>query len=151
MTRALPKALTIAELKKQLAQQKKKVADLKNSLSNKDATIKQDQGGLSGTINELKNSLTETGTELETAKKAMTTLQAQYDTLLKNSGDVTTIVNERENLQKENEHLTDELNSLREENAFLLRTAVIKWFLAGAAVLLVGWMVGKSSRRKRRY
>jgi len=40
---------------------------------------------------------------------------------------------------------------LRQENERLSRTGMIRWFLAGAVVLLVGWMVGRVSRKKKKY
>jgi len=106
---------------------------------------------LSETVNELKNHLAEKSKELEAAGKKLATLQVQFDDLQNASENVVAIVNARESLQKENDRLSDELNSLREDNSFLLKTFFIKWFLAGAGVLFVGWLIGKSSRRKRRY
>ncbi len=58
---------------------------------------------------------------------------------------------ERQQLQAENARLTAELETLRQggENP-LLRPEMIRWFLAGGAVFLVGWLTGKISRKKSR-
>lgn len=151
LTRNRPKSLTIDDLNKQIARQKQQITELKSSLSGKESAVLSTQGELSSTIEALEKELATSNSALENAQKELADVQEKFDTLEKNSGDVVSIINARESLQKENGQLTDELNSLREENAYLLRTAVIKWFLAGAGVLFVGWMVGKSSRRKRRY
>lgn len=151
LTRNTPKSLLMAKLNKQLAQQKQQIDDLKERLSRKEEAIKQDQGESVEIINDLKKSLAERSQELEAAGKKMAELQEKYDTLNKASENVVAIVTARDNLQLTNDQLTDELNALREDNSFLLKTFFIKWFLAGAGVLLLGWMIGKSSRRKRRY
>jgi len=158
LTRQQPKALKIASLEKQLAREKKQLADIKAALSSSESDIQKNQIELNDTIKQLQQQLTEKEKQLiESSKKVdslrrdLATAEKEFKSLQKDSGDVISIVNERESLKSESARLTDELNSLREENAYLLRTAVIKWFLAGSGVLLIGWMVGKSSRRKRRY
>lgn len=47
--------------------------------------------------------------------------------------------------------LEAELQAQKEETARRYATAMIPWFLAGGGVLLVGWMMGKASRPKRRF
>ncbi len=158
LTKKRPKALVIADLEKQLAREKKALADLKTSMSRSESEIKQDQLDLKNIIKELeqqlaagKKQLAESDKQLEAARKELAAARQQYDALKKDAADVVNIVKQREVLQKENERLTDELNTMREDNVYLLTTFYIKWFLAGAGVMLVGWMIGKSARRKRRY
>lgn len=61
------------------------------------------------------------------------------------------------NLQKERDQLQQEVAKLKEtasEKGLLTNLTDIsqlQWFLAGAAILLLGWFAGKSSRSKRRY
>lgn len=60
-------------------------------------------------------------------------------------------------LQQERDQLRQEVVKLKEtasEKGLLSNLADIsqlQWFLAGAAILLLGWFAGKSSRSKRRY
>jgi SH3 domain protein len=158
LTKTRPKVLVIADLEKQLARQKKAVADLKASMSSSESDLQKGQTELKNSIEELKKQLAEKEKQLAasdkqivTANKDLAAARKDYETLEKNSGDVVKIVQAREALQKENDRLTDELNTIREDNVYLLTTFYIKWFLAGAGVMLIGWMIGKSSRRKRRY
>ena len=158
LTKQRPKALVIADLEKQLAREKKALADLKSSMSSSESEVQQSQATLNNTIKGLEQQLAdaqkqlaESGKQLEASRKELAGAQQQYETLKKDASDVVNIVKQRETLQKENERLTDELNTMREDNVYLLTTFYIKWFLAGAGVMLVGWMIGKSARRKRRY
>jgi hypothetical protein len=60
-------------------------------------------------------------------------------------------------LQQERDQLLQEVAKVKEtarENSLLPNLTDIsqlQWFLAGAAILLLGWFAGKSSRSKRRY
>ncbi len=151
LTRERPKSLIIADLERQLAQQKKVVADIKASLTGKEADIRQANDALKASVEELQAKLADSTKELEAVRRELAEARKDYETLQKDSGDVVSIVKAREALQKENDRLTDELNTMREDNIYLLTTFYIKWFLAGAGVMFVGWLIGKSSRRKRRY
>ena len=158
LTRNRPKSLVIADLEKKLAQQKQAVAEIKASMSSSQSDLQKSQAELKNNLSDLKQQLAEkdqqladSAKQLEAATKKIEAVEKSYQTLQENSGDVVNIVKAREALQKENDRLTDELNTMREDNVYLLTTFYIKWFLAGAGVMFVGWMIGKSSRRKRRY
>jgi SH3 domain protein len=57
---------------------------------------------------------------------------------------------ERKRLQSELGAALEELEKLQKENRTMLSTASVKWFLAGGGTLLVGWIMGKLSRKKKR-
>lgn len=57
---------------------------------------------------------------------------------------------ERKRLQRELDAAQKELSRVQEENRTMLSTVSIKWFLAGGGTLLIGWIMGKLSRRKKR-
>jgi len=44
-----------------------------------------------------------------------------------------------------------ETKRLKKENARLQKTGMIRWFLAGAGVLLIGLIAGRVSRKKKYY
>jgi len=88
---------------------------------------------------------------LENARTELEAVREEYDTLLADSQQVVEITAERDRLQQRNKELTAELEQLEKENAQLLRTGMIRWFLAGGGVFLCGWLIGKVSRKKRRF
>ena len=80
---------------------------------------------------------------------ALARIDHDYQTLQKNAKGVIAITRERDQLRKTNLELTTTVANLEEEFDSLMMFAVIKWFLAGAGVLFVGWIIGKSSGRRR--
>ena len=72
-----------------------------------------------------------------------------YSTLLAQSENVVAIAEERDQLLIDKSKLTSEVTSLRNQNEELSDTRMIKWLLAGGGLLLVGWIIGKISRKKR--
>lgn len=133
----------VAKLREQLAQVEAKRAESSRELNTVQENQKLKEGELAGNIKELNRVLTKTKEELRTAT-------AKYNTLVENSGKVVEITNDRDRLQKSNEKLSAKVRSLTAENDDLLRTGMIKWFLAGGGVLFFGWLIGKASRKKQR-
>ena len=72
-----------------------------------------------------------------------------YSTLLAQSENVVAIAEERDQLLMDRSKLTSEVALLRNQNEELSDTRMIKWLLAGGGLLLVGWIIGKISRKKR--
>ena len=77
------------------------------------------------------------------------TLQ-KHEQFLKQSADSVRIIDENRTLKGENARLSTELARLEEEGNDFLKTAMIKWFLAGAGVLIGGWLIGRSVGGGRR-
>ena len=88
---------------------------------------------------------------LNTTEKELARITEEYQKLQQISSDVLQITRERDQLRQENSTLMGQMQQLQEQSNLYLRTAVIKWFLAGAGVLLAGWILGKISRKKNRY
>lgn len=84
---------------------------------------------------------------LKTAQNANKKNQASLSEQSKN---IQKIVKENEMLQKENSTLSRELERLKENNKKFLKIDMIKWFLAGAGVLLLGWIIGHNIPSKNR-
>ena len=128
ITKEIPKALQIAQLKGANEQLKAENAKTKASLA------------------DLQKQLDKTSDTNEELEK----IRSDYMALQQASDNVVQITNERDQLLQENNDLTARMQQLKEENNLYLRTGVIKWFLAGAGVLVVGWVMGKISRKKKR-
>jgi len=82
--------------------------------------------------------------------KSLKDTQKKYDTLIQQSKDIQSIIEENKAFKTTNEKLTVDLEMFKKKNKTLFKTGMIKWFLAGVATLLVGWILGQSvSSRKR--
>lgn len=135
LTTKLPKSFTIDTLKKRidsLEQKLKKTSDLA-----------QESEELAAEISLLQ-------TQLDTEIKKQKELKQRYDHLAQNSAKLLDIIRERDLLKTKNQQLSIETERLRDDNEHLLTKGIIKWFLAGAGVLMVGWIMGKASRRRSR-
>lgn len=140
VTRTIPKAIQIAQLKKQQATLKKQLQQqqLKVQKTSGVATASQSE------IEQLTNDLKQTRQQLEKVSR-------DYEQLKKRSENVINLTTERDQLREENARITSQLTVLQEENKGFHRSNMIQWFLAGGGVFLVGWLIGKISRKKRGY
>jgi SH3 domain protein len=102
-------------------------------------------------VTELRDKLDASEKEAAETSRELETLKVKYNAFTEASGNVVTIVEERDSLRAENDRLAKVEDSLRSENEELRRREKIWWFLGGAAVFLVGWLTGKASRQKRYY
>ncbi len=119
----MPKTIIIDQLKKENDSLKNKISNL-NLLETDLQTI--DDGSLSNK-------------------------DVKYDDLIKNAGNIQKIIQENQIYQKKNLDLLKKLEQLETKNEEFLKTGMIKWFLAGVGVLLLGWIIGTSvSSRKRK-
>lgn len=94
---------------------------------------------------ELKSALAQTKTKAEgTAQK--------YAKLLKQSASVIKLRKEHTRLKDEFQKQAERLDQLAAESEARRLGSSLKWFLAGAGVLVVGWFMGMAmGRRKRRW
>ncbi len=139
ISRTVPKTTVIAKLKQDVAALEKKLADRHGSVST-----------LSESNAQLEESLIQTRRELEQAQQTLQQIQKAYSELQDKAENVVLIDKERQQLKKEFAQLSEKTQHLEQQNAEVLNTAMIKWFVAGGGVLFVGWVAGKFSRKKRR-
>lgn len=137
----------------QLQRERDRLADKANELQQQGATAtsqsNKTQQELATQLTERQKQVIELKKKLEENQEALTRTNQDYLALQKNSKDVVAITQERDLLRKTNQELTATVTSLEEEVDSLMMFVVLKWFLAGAGVLLVGWIIGKSSGRPR--
>jgi SH3 domain protein len=103
--------------------------------------------------NRLKNKLSKLNLlEAGLKKKADNSLsdnKIKPDTLIENTGNIQKIVQKNKIYQKKNAELSKQLRLLEKDNKDLLKTGMIKWFLSGVGVLLLGWIIGRSVSSKK--
>ncbi|MDY0190976.1 MAG: TIGR04211 family SH3 domain-containing protein [Desulfuromonas sp.] len=98
----------------------------------------------------LRNQLNEANSALTLNEELLNNTKNELNELQIKAENVVLIDEERQRLKTELSAVNDELESLRHDNNEMLKTAMIKWFVAGAGVLFVGWVAGKFSRKKKR-
>jgi SH3 domain protein len=127
------------------------------------ARLEKERDRLREQVKQLESRQTEITTELENARtdraggdaafadlqKELDKVRGEYDNLQTKAANVVELAAERDLLEARSTQLSVEVDQLREENESMLYTGVIKWFLAGGGVLLVGIILGKTSRKKK--
>ncbi len=78
-------------------------------------------------------------------------LTKEIESMKATMGDAEKVLSERDRLLDENVRLRAEKEDLELELRQLERKELFYWFLAGAGVLFLGWLIGKASRQKRYY
>jgi SH3 domain protein len=136
---SVPKTTVIAQLKQELAALEKKMAARGSSVN-----------ALSESNTQLEAALVQVRSELEQVSQTLEKTRQDYADLQQKAENVVLIDQERQRLKKEAAEVAERLQQLEQENAAMLKTAMIKWFLAGGGVLFAGWVAGKFSRKKRR-
>ncbi|MEZ4483529.1 MAG: TIGR04211 family SH3 domain-containing protein [Syntrophotaleaceae bacterium] len=139
ITGTLPKAYVIARLEKELTQLQERMADM----------AKRAQGW-TAEKEELQRQVSDVQQAFNSEKSKRASLDKEHQALLAGAKNVADLLKERDRLKVENEKYAADLVQLRQENDDILRKAIVKWFLAGAGVLFVGWLMGKRSRPRKR-
>ena len=137
LTGELPKGLLAARLEKENGRLSEELKQVKLSYQDVDTLVTQ-----------FKAQISELETGRSRAEKGLAEFQGKYETLRQEAGNVVQLQQERDQLALANQQLTTELTTLRSERDAVLRTGMIKWFLAGGGVLLCGWLIGRLPGKK---
>ena len=116
------------------------IRDLRNEINN-----------LKEKIETFKNKTVDSSKEFSEAKLNYEQKIRKLERTLKANQQVTSNAeNDLENLKKINTKLQLEMRNLKKQINSPLKSRSIEWFLAGAGVLLFGFMIGRSARREKR-
>jgi len=88
--------------------------------------------------------------ELKTNKEMSDKIESSYETLKKESAEFLKLKSNYEKTSSKLTEQTKKAEKLEEELTKLLLHRNIKWFLSGAGVLLLGFVIGFSAKRQRR-
>lgn len=84
------------------------------------------------------------------AKRDLIQLNNKYKNSLSNSKNMEDLIKEVEKLRTINTTLNAEIKSLKKQNNSPLKSKVIQSFIAGAGVLLLGYLLGGFAKKKKR-
>ncbi|MGD8880893.1 MAG: TIGR04211 family SH3 domain-containing protein [Desulfobacterales bacterium] len=100
--------------------------------------------------NRLKAESKKRSIEFEANQKQMLKAQTDYETLKTEVAEFITLKSKYENAISQLAEQTAKAEKLEEQLTGLELTYYIKWFLAGSGVLVVGFLIGFSTKRQRR-
>ncbi|MBI9088101.1 MAG: TIGR04211 family SH3 domain-containing protein [Desulfobacterium sp.] len=146
----LPLPLVIAQMKKRIAELETANKNLVESQSPLMESMETKKKHYEERITMLDTSLKQAVKEKNGLASSLDQIRKKHDQFLKQSADTVRIVDENRVLEEENTRLSAELARFEEESNDFLKTAMMKWFLAGAGVLIAGWLIGRSVGGGRR-
>jgi SH3 domain protein len=88
--------------------------------------------------------------ELSTREEALAKITEDYNTLKADSAEYIDLKSKYEEASSQLAQKSQRLESLEQELTKLELNQYIKWFIAGSGVLLVGFVIGFSTKRQRR-
>ena len=131
LTSDKPLGLQIEELKEQLASKHQEIEDLKAE----NERLKTDNQTLTSRLDENMDKLA--------------VIQSAYSSLKDDSKDYLSLKKKYDRLSSEITEKTSRIKALEQRVADTYLSNAIKWFLVGAGVLLVGFLMGNRTKRKR--
>ena len=90
-------------------------------------------------------------TALAAEEREMASLKGEFDAFRKDAAEVVTLKSKADALAAELGRKTEEIDRLQSGPLAILENENLYWFLAGAAVLLVGFLAGYVVKRPRRW
>ena len=100
--------------------------------------------------NQLKAESQKLRTQFETTQRQIEKTSAEYETLKSEAAEFITLKANYERTATQLAEQTKKANELEEQVTRMEMNYAIKWFLAGSAVLIVGFIIGFSTKRQRR-
>lgn len=145
-----PKAMIIENLKNQIAALNKKIETLNNEQDSASDTLSKTKNMYKEKIEELQEEVNINQKLAAKAKSDFIQLNKKHTDLLKYSKNTESLIDEVEKLKKSNAELNTEVKSLRKDRKNPLKSNRIQSFIAGAGVLLFGFILGGSAKKKKR-
>ena len=145
-----PKVLIIENLKNEITALKKEIETSKNEQDSASNTLSKIKKMYQEEIEELKEEVNINQKFAAKAKSDFIQLNKKYTNLLKHSKNTEELIGEVEKLKKLNAELNTEAKNLRKDRKNPLKSNKIQSFIAGAGVLLFGFILGGSARKKKR-
>ncbi len=145
-----PKTVIIEQLNREKASLEDQIKRLEAALTrDKEAPLVRETGsvdpatGPAEQLAELQEKNRQLARDLEQTR-------TEFNALKKAAEDVTGTMNANKRLKAENKRLSQSIEHQNTDTGSIFKTEMIKWFLAGFGVLLIGWIIGKSVSPNRK-
>jgi len=150
VTGEVPKEQTIRRLEQELGRFRQRVRELEGTRDELTQALESARTTHASSAEEKDLQLQQLRGESARLVRELKDVSEKYEGLLAASKDVLQVVQERDRLLGEAERLGEDLRKFQEERSSLLKGAAVRWFLAGAGVLLTGWLLGALSGRRKK-
>jgi SH3 domain protein len=158
ITSDIPKPTIIAGLNREIEELRVQVEKIEKARTLLKGRLNGDQKSHSLRVKELEQNVLKLTEETLSKARNIKKLTQKYDALVGQSKDVVGLVGERDGLRAKSEELAAANNNLKanieqlqQDNDRLVRNEILQWFIAGSGVFFIGLIVGKASRKKKRY
>lgn len=145
----LPKERVAAGFQEEVARLRTRVLTLEEGRDGAVAELEAARKAHESSASDLQEELSALRGEAERASREHEEVTRKYESLLHASGQLGEMVAERDRLRVENRELTEAVGRLEDRARSLAETRALRWFLAGAGVLFVGWVLGALTRKKK--
>ena len=150
VTGEVPKEQTIRRLEQESGRLRQRVRELEETRDEVTQALESARTTHASSTEEKDLQLQQLRGESARLARELKDVSEKYEGLLVASKDVLQVIQERDRLLGEAERLGDDLRKLQEERSSLVKGAAVRWFLAGAGVLLTGWLLGAFSGRRKK-
>ncbi len=144
-----PKPQIIEQLNQDNAALKAKLETVSSSLDQLKTQLAAQESGQGETTAVLETSFKEAEDQNTALLAQLKESQTNYSTLQAQSQNIIAVVEKNKILEKKNITLSTKLAQFEKETRHMFRAGMIKWFLAGVGVLLLGWIIGQSVSSKK--
>jgi SH3 domain protein len=149
ITSETPKPLIIAGLEKENEQLRVRVEELEKKQTLLLNQLEEARLSYDAKVKELENDAENYRQEVARTTMELEQITEKHNALLEQSKNVVELAGEHDKFKTQNAEMVAEINRLNEENSHLKTTRAIRWFLAGAGVLLIGLIAGRVTRKKK--
>ncbi len=145
-----PKSLIIDNLRNEINDLNKKIKMFKNNQDSSLDELTVVKLNYEQKIKKLQETIKRNQEIISATKNELIQINKKYKNLLNNSNKTDELVRKLEKLKKVNTELKTEISNLKKHSKNPLKSKYIQLFIAGAGVLILGFLIGGSARRKRR-
>jgi SH3 domain protein len=145
-----PKALVIKDLRNQIDGLNNKIEQLENNINSSSKEFSIMKQSYEKKIGELEQTLKVNQKASAKTNNELIQVNKKYANLLSKSRKTNEMIREIEELKEINTKLDIENKNLKKPSKDFLNSVYTKWFIAGAGVLLFGFLIGRLTRREKR-
>jgi SH3 domain protein len=147
---AKPKVLIIEDLKNDIKALKEEYENIKNGQDASSNTLLKTKKMYQDKIQELEEEVDINQKFAAKTKSDFIQLNKKYTNLLNHSKNAEELISQVDELKKLNAELNTQVKSLRKNRKNPLKSNRIQSFIAGAGILVFGFILGGSARKKKR-